>query len=179
MDDIATRGRRIQTRSLPTLSGQAGAVPWRCWTTAADELVRRLRDAINVTSDNKTRVHNAISAYFDFVDGNGPDHQGAFRLVFESDLRNEPAVRERAERTNRPVACRPSPTRSSPTPGCRGPRRELLSISLTAVSEVGARYWLAERTGGAQGERVTAARGAGLAWHLGLPAAGRDRQRVH
>src|SRR5256885_17003750 len=65
--------------------------------THADELVRRLGEAIDATTDNKTRVHNAISTYFDFVDGNG----GAFRLVFESDLRNEPAVRERVERTNR------------------------------------------------------------------------------
>ena len=39
----------------------------------------------------------AMQAYFDFV-----DHESeAFRLVFESDLRNEPAVRERVERVER------------------------------------------------------------------------------
>ena len=109
--------------------------------TAADELVRRLRDAINITSDNKTRVHNAISAYFDFVDGQGPEQQGAFQLVFESDLRNEPAVRERAERTNRLCMQAIADTIVADT-GLSRAEAELLSISLTAVSEVGARYWL-------------------------------------
>ena len=40
----------------------------------------------------------SVAAYFDFVDGEGSDGEGAFRLVFESDLRNDPAVRERVER---------------------------------------------------------------------------------
>src|SRR5256885_13384504 len=33
--------------------------------THADELVRRLGEAIDATTDNKTRVHNAISTYFE------------------------------------------------------------------------------------------------------------------
>src|SRR5215470_18467611 len=49
--------------------------------THAEALVERLREAMAETTDNKVRVHNAISAYFDFVDGDGE----AFRLVFESD----------------------------------------------------------------------------------------------
>src|ERR687884_401833 len=59
--------------------------------TYAESLVHRVREAMAATTDNNDRVHNAISAYFDFVDGTGPDDQGAFRLVFESDLRNEAA----------------------------------------------------------------------------------------
>src|SRR5690348_6566951 len=55
-------------------------------TTHADDLVERVRDAIARTSDNQERVAAAVSAYFDFVAGDGQ----AFRLVFESDLRGEP-----------------------------------------------------------------------------------------
>lgn len=105
--------------------------------THADELVRRLGEAIEATTDNKTRVHNAISTYFDFVDGNG----GAFRLVFESDLRNEPAVRERVERTNRLCMEAIADTIVADT-GFGRAEAELLSMSLTAISEMGARYWL-------------------------------------
>src|SRR5438132_8372836 len=52
--------------------------------TYAEALVLRVRQAMDSTTDNNARVHNAISAYFDFVDGEGPDEQGAFRLVFET-----------------------------------------------------------------------------------------------
>src|SRR6266536_1419929 len=57
--------------------------------THASELVRAVRHAMSSTADNMPRVHNAVSAYFDYVDSEGE----AFRLVFESDLRNEPSVR--------------------------------------------------------------------------------------
>ncbi len=106
-----------------------------------DELIRRVRAAIEVTTDNKVRVHNAISAYFDFVDGDGADHPGAFRLVFETDLRNEPAVAERVERTNRLCMQAIADTIVADT-GLPRPEAELLSISLTAISERAARWWL-------------------------------------
>src|SRR3954451_23056962 len=50
-------------------------------TTYADELVERVSNAITRTEDNRDRVHAAVSAYFDFVAGEGQ----AYRLVFESD----------------------------------------------------------------------------------------------
>src|SRR5437763_12344115 len=58
-------------------------------------LGEQVRSALASTDDNKERVTACIAAYFEFVDDPG----GAFRLVFESDLRNEPAVRERVERS--------------------------------------------------------------------------------
>src|SRR5678816_854153 len=65
--------------------------------THCDTLVQNVRDAMAATQDNKQRVAGAMHAYFEFV-----DHESeAFRLVFESDLRNEPAVRERVERMER------------------------------------------------------------------------------
>ena len=53
------------------------------------ELTARVREAMAGTEDNRQRVHGAVGAYFDFVDAEG----GAFRLVFESDLRNDEDVR--------------------------------------------------------------------------------------
>src|SRR5436305_1875154 len=65
--------------------------------THCDALVAKVRGAMTATTDNKERVAGANRAYFEFV-----DHESeAFRLVFESDLRNEPAVRERVDRVER------------------------------------------------------------------------------
>src|SRR3954463_7559289 len=64
----------------------------------ATDLVKKVREALATTTDNHRRVAACVAAYFDFVDGEGTDGEGAFRLVFESDLRNDPAVRERIER---------------------------------------------------------------------------------
>ena len=105
--------------------------------THAEELVRRVGEAMAATTDNKVRVHNAISAYFGFVDGEGE----AFRLVFESDLRNDPAVRERVERTSRLCMEAIADTIVADT-GLPRPEAELLSVGLTGVSEMAARYWL-------------------------------------
>src|SRR6202035_2949235 len=60
-----------------------------------DESVEALTDTVRAalasTTDNKQRVSATFTAFFDFVGSTGQ----AFRLVFESDLRNEPAVRAR------------------------------------------------------------------------------------
>ena len=57
------------------------------------ELVRSVNGALSSTTDNRQRVPATFRAFFDFVGGSGE----AFRLVFESDLSNEPAVRERLD----------------------------------------------------------------------------------
>ena len=67
---------------------------------SVDELVGIVREALSSTTDNKQRVPATFQAFFDFVSGSGE----AFRLVFESDLSNEPAVRERLDRTMRDCA---------------------------------------------------------------------------
>jgi len=58
-----------------------------------EDLLASARRALSSTTDNSIRVRNMVNAYFDFV----ADPSGAFRVVFESDLSNEPTVRERAE----------------------------------------------------------------------------------
>src|SRR5437764_81412 len=62
--------------------------------THVEELISRVRSALRSTSDNKLRVRAAVGAFFEFVDSEGQ----AFRMVFESDLRGEPAVQEAVER---------------------------------------------------------------------------------
>ncbi len=106
--------------------------------THCDALVEKVRAAMASTTDNKTRVDAAMRAYFDFVDGNGE----AFRLVFESDLRNDPAVRERMARAERSCIEAITETIMADT-GVSRQRAELLAVGLTGAAEVGARFWLA------------------------------------
>src|ERR1044072_3677592 len=59
-----------------------------------ESLIQAVRNALASTTDNKQRVRATMDAYFAYVEDDG----GAFRLVFESDLTNEPAVRERVDK---------------------------------------------------------------------------------
>ena len=105
--------------------------------THCDALVDRVRKAMHATSDNKERLRGAIQAYFDFV-----DHESeAFRLVFESDLRNDPAVRERVERVERDCILAITDTIMSDT-GVTRARAELLAAGLVGAAETAARFWL-------------------------------------
>src|ERR671918_2219370 len=61
-----------------------------------ESLLQAVRTALASTTDNKQRVEASMDAYFAYVEDEG----GAFRLVFESDLTNEPAVRERVDRVS-------------------------------------------------------------------------------
>lgn len=103
-----------------------------------DALVDRVRAAMAATTDNKERVRGAMEAYFDFV---GHESE-AFRLVFESDLRHDPAVRERVERVERDSIEAITDTIMSDT-GVSRARAELLASGLVGVAETAARFWLA------------------------------------
>lgn len=106
--------------------------------THCEDIVAKVRDAMAATSDNKERVRGAMRAYFDFV-----DHESeAFRLVFESDLRNEPAVRERVDRVERGCIDAITETIMADT-GVSRAHAELLAAGLTGAAEVAARFWLA------------------------------------
>ena len=105
------------------------------------ELVGAVRSAMAATTDNAQRVHNAVSAYFNFVDGESAEVQGAFRLVFETDLRNEPAVRERIAGVSRLCMQAVADTIAADT-GLPRAQVELLAATVTGTSEVAARWWL-------------------------------------
>lgn len=141
MDDIATKAgvsKPVLYQHFPSKLELYLAL----LDTHTEQLVQRLQAAISSTGDNQQRVHNAISTYFDFVDGEGPNDRGAFRLVFETDLRNEPAVRDRVERTGRRCMESVADTIAADT-GLPRAEAELLSVALTGISEMAARYWLA------------------------------------
>lgn len=104
----------------------------------ASGLVTRVRAALASTTDNHARVAASVHAYFDFVDGDGE----GFRLVFESDLRNDPAVRERVERMTGECIEAITQTIAQDT-NYRPEEAQLLSVGLTGMAEIGARWWLA------------------------------------
>jgi AcrR family transcriptional regulator len=106
----------------------------------ADELVDRLQAAIEETHDNWQRVCDAVGAYFDFVDGNGE----AFRLVFESDLRNQPPVQDIVERMY--TSCVQAIAQAVVADaGLDADRAWFVAVGVVGASEHGARYWLTHR----------------------------------
>jgi AcrR family transcriptional regulator len=107
----------------------------------AESLVQRVREALESTTDNHRRVEASVQAYFDFVDGAGTPGEGAFRLVFESDLRNDRAVRERVERMTSRCVDALARTIAHDT-GYREEEAVLLSVALSGLAEVSARWWL-------------------------------------
>jgi AcrR family transcriptional regulator len=101
------------------------------------DLVGRVRTALESTSDNRERVRASITTYFDFVECDG----AAYRLVFESDLRNEPAVRERVEQGMEACVSAIADTIAKDT-GVDPAEARLLSVGLAGLAEVTARWWL-------------------------------------
>ena len=97
--------------------------------------------ALAGTNDNRERIHGVLSAYFAFVDRS--DHDGAFRLIFESDLVNEPAVRDRVESVTKRTMLAVADTVASDT-GLGRDEAQLLATALTGAAQVAARWWLAE-----------------------------------
>ncbi len=104
---------------------------------SAHELVAIVRDALSSTTDNKQRVPATFRAFFDYVGTSGE----AFRLVFESDLSNEPAVRARLERTMQECAEMVSQFIHSDA-GLGEAEAHLLGMALVGMAQVSSRYWL-------------------------------------
>jgi AcrR family transcriptional regulator len=108
--------------------------------TQAEALAETVISALAGTTDNHQRIHAVLSAYFGFVDRS--DHDGAFRLIFESDLVNDPAVRERVERVTEKTMLAVADTVASDT-GLSKSEAQLLATALTGAAQVAARWWLA------------------------------------
>ena len=105
----------------------------------AEAMVAAVREALDSTTDNKLRVAATIEAYFRFVDEDG----GAFRLVFESDLTNQPEVRERVEGTT--LACAELISEViQDDAGLPPEQARLLAVGLVGMAQVAARFWLSE-----------------------------------
>ncbi|GIE86533.1 TetR/AcrR family transcriptional regulator [Actinoplanes regularis] len=122
--------------------------------THCDAIIAKVRGSLLATPDNKERVKGAVQAYFDFM-----DHESeAFRLVFESDLRNDPQVRQRVERVEQGCIEALTETIISDT-GLRPDQAQLLASGLAGASGAAAQYWLANgrRTPKAEAESLVAA----------------------
>ena len=100
-------------------------------------LAATVRHALESTTDNKQRVTATFTAFFDFVASTGQ----AFRLVFESDLRNEPAVRARLDESSRECAEMISEIISEDA-GIGDEEAHLLGMGLVGMAQVSATYWL-------------------------------------
>src|SRR5213078_2646881 len=100
-------------------------------------LAATVRAALESTTDNKQRVTATFTAFFDFVGSTGQ----AFRLVFESDLRNEPAVRDRLDRSTRDCADIISEIIREDA-GVSDDQAHLLGMGLVGMAQLSATYWL-------------------------------------
>ncbi|MFV2178185.1 TetR/AcrR family transcriptional regulator [Actinomadura sp. LOL_016] len=105
----------------------------------AEGLVKTVRDALESTTDNKLRVQASMRAFYDFVAGDGE----AYRLVFESDLRNVAPVRARVDRANQQCAEMIAQVIAEDTDAPRD-EAHLLGMGLVGMAEVSARYWLSQ-----------------------------------
>ncbi|MBO2459148.1 TetR/AcrR family transcriptional regulator [Actinomadura violacea] len=105
----------------------------------AEALVKTVRDALESTTDNKLRVQASMQAFYDFVAGDGE----AYRLVFESDLRNVAPVRARVDRANQQCAEMIAQVIAEDT-GAASDEAHLLGMGLVGMAEVSARFWLSQ-----------------------------------
>ncbi len=102
-----------------------------------DSLVFQIQKAISSTPENSNRVKATVEAYFAFIDSEGE----AFRLLFESDMSVEPAVRERLNRMTYDCAAAVSAVISLDT-GLPQEAAMLLGVGLIGSAQVTARHWL-------------------------------------
>ena len=124
---------------------------------AVDTIIAGVRDALQSTEDNKLRVAATMGVFYEFVGS----EEGAFRLVFESDLTAEPAVRDRVDKVTRECAALIATVIHEDT-GLPDEASHLLAVSLVGMGQVSARFWLNEDSAVPQAE---AARLVGaLAW---------------
>jgi AcrR family transcriptional regulator len=125
--------------------------------SSCDQIIANCRLALDSTTDNKLRVGATMTAFYDYVSAD----TGAFRLVFESDLTNEPAVREHVERVTSECAAMIAEVIHEDT-GLPGEASHLLAVALVGMAQVSARYWLADASTIPRTD--AAALIAGLAW---------------
>ncbi|HEY7430163.1 MAG TPA: TetR/AcrR family transcriptional regulator [Streptosporangiaceae bacterium] len=104
---------------------------------SAEALTATVRTALESTNDNKQRINATFTAFFDFVGSTGQ----AFRLVFESDLRNETAVRARLDATMQDCAEMVSEIIREDV-GVADSEAHLLGMGLVGMAHVSATYWL-------------------------------------
>jgi AcrR family transcriptional regulator len=172
MDDIAERAGVSKPVLYQHFPGKL-----ELYLALLDAGIEVLLDAVDValasTHDNKVRVQTMMQAYFAYVD----DPEGAFRLVFESDLTNVPAVRQRVDYVNQQCAEKVSHVITADT-GLSETQALLLASGLIGMAQTSALRWLRDA------ERVpredAAALVSSLAWRgiRGFPMSHPPKQPV-
>jgi AcrR family transcriptional regulator len=125
--------------------------------SSCDAIIDNCRAALDATQDNKQRVAAAMEAFYTYIAG----HDGAFRLVFESDLTNEPAVRAAIDRVTNDCASMIADVIHDDT-GLPDEASRLLAVSLVGMAQVSARFWVTDAAGITQDDAVALV--SGLAW---------------
>lgn len=124
---------------------------------SCDVVIDNCRHALASTDDNKLRVEAAVKVFYSYV----ASASGGFRLVFESDLTNEPAVRELIDRVTSECAGMIAAVIQEDT-GLPLEAARLLAVSLVGMAQVSARFWLSGA--GSLTETEAVALVSGLAW---------------
>ena len=124
---------------------------------SSDRIIDATRGALASTHDNKLRVLATIQVFYEYV----ANAQGEFRLVFESDLTNEPLVRAQVDRVTQVCSEEIAKVIHEDT-GLPDEASRLLAVSLVGMAQVSARFWL-EGDGGID-QTEAASLVASLAW---------------
>jgi AcrR family transcriptional regulator len=124
---------------------------------SCDEIIDNCRRALEATADNKLRVAAAMEAFYDYIASN----DGAFRLVFESDLTTEPPVRAAVDRVTNECAAMIAHVIHDDT-GLPDEAALLLAVSLVGMAQVSARFWVTDAAGISRDDAVALV--SGLAW---------------
>ncbi len=136
--------------------------------TSCDDLLHGIREALDSAPANKERVAATMAAFYDYVAG----AKAAFRLVFESDLTNDPHVRKRVDRVTNESAALVAEVIAEDT-ALPAEAAQLLAVSLVGMAQVSARYWVAHEDSSLDQETAVTLV-SGLAWRgiRGYPLGG-------
>ncbi len=137
--------------------------------TQCDRLEAMVLEALDASATHEERVYATVRAFFDFV----ADEGGAFRLIYESDLTNDAAVRHRIDALEAQLGDAVAQRIAEDT--VLAPQlAEMLGITMASAAQVMARVWLAH---GQDFPKEVAAEVAGhLAWR-GIGAFPVDRSQ--
>ena len=126
--------------------------------SSVNTVISGVKDALASTTDNRRRVEATMQLWYDsFAD----PQNGAFRLVFESDLTSDDRVSQIVDRVMDESATAIAEVIHEDT-GLPYRAAHLLAASLVGIGVVGARSWMSSDSELSRDEAVQLA--AGLAW---------------
>ena len=157
MDDIARRAG-VTKPVLYQHFGSKLELYLAVFDASVEDVVAAVGKGLQSTPDNRSRVTATMDVYLGFM----VTEDAVYRLVFESDLVNLPAVRERVEQVNARCAEMVAAVIAEDT-GLSHDQAMLLASGMHGLVQVSARNWM--RSGEDRPPREQAAElVASLAW---------------